>query len=203
MTSILSDIPRPLSALSVVERRGYTYGRGLRSATCSPSRGVAIGGWMNMENFINGYPGRRAQSSCRRWRKRWARREHRFFFDRLLDHYLAEDDIAFIAGLGANAVRLPSTTGTSRTISSPLSIRKRGFARLDRASAVVRRPRRLRHHRHARGSRAGRIPTGTPTTGTSTLCSGRNDSFRIGLSLSGRSLHVDIGAIRPSPATTC
>ncbi len=68
-------------------------------------RGTCIGGWMNMENFINGYPG--DESGVRA-----ALADvlgpglARFFFDRWLDYFLAEGDIAFIQETGANVVRL-------------------------------------------------------------------------------------------------
>src|SRR5579872_1655891 len=68
-------------------------------------RGVAIGGWMNMENFINGYPG--AEHSLRSFMAREMGKDRAaFFFDRMLDYYLGEEDLAFIAGLGANTVRI-------------------------------------------------------------------------------------------------
>src|SRR5512142_462104 len=68
-------------------------------------RGVCIGGWMNMENFINGYPG--AEHGVRAALAEVlgsARAE--FFFERWLDHFLSEQDIAFIKECGANVVRL-------------------------------------------------------------------------------------------------
>lgn len=49
-------------------------------------RGVNIGGWMNMENFIDGYPG--SESRFRALMKQeLGERKASFFFDRFLDHF--------------------------------------------------------------------------------------------------------------------
>jgi endoglucanase len=68
-------------------------------------RGVCVGGWMNMENFINGYPG--DESGTRRAMAEIlgpARAE--FLFDRWLDYFFTEDDAVFLKECGANVVRL-------------------------------------------------------------------------------------------------
>jgi len=69
-------------------------------------RGVCVGGWMNMENFINGYPG--DESGVRRAAAEIlgpARAE--FLFDRWLDYFFNADDVVFLKEYGANVVRLP------------------------------------------------------------------------------------------------
>ena len=62
-------------------------------------RGVGLGGWMNMENFITGYPAnesamREAVGAVLGWERADA------FFERLLDRFFTAEDAAFLAGLG-------------------------------------------------------------------------------------------------------
>src|SRR6266511_1586740 len=69
-------------------------------------RGVGLGGWMNMENFVTGYP---ATESLQRQALRKALGEdgYRAYFDRFLDSFFADEDAALLASLGLNCVRLP------------------------------------------------------------------------------------------------
>src|SRR4029079_1541317 len=69
-------------------------------------RGVGLGGWMNMENFITGYP---ANESAMREAVATVLGPERAerFFARLLDRFFGPADASFLAGLGVNCVRLP------------------------------------------------------------------------------------------------
>jgi endoglucanase len=94
-------------------------------------RGTCIGGWMNMENFINGYPGdehglRAAMAEI------LGQGKAQFFFDRWLDYFLAEEDIAFIKFCGATVVRLPLNYRHFERDSEPYKYLETGFERLDR-----------------------------------------------------------------------
>lgn len=62
-------------------------------------RGVGIGGFLHLENFINGYPG-----VGHELRTVMANDD---FFRLMADHFFTEDDVAFIAETGANTIRLP------------------------------------------------------------------------------------------------
>ncbi|MGE5549729.1 MAG: glycoside hydrolase family 5 protein [Bacteroidota bacterium] len=94
-------------------------------------RGVCIGGWMNMENFINGYPG--AEYTLRAAMAReLGPAKASFFFDRMLDYFLAEDDLRFIKGCGATAVRLPLNYRHFEADAQPFMYLETGFARLQR-----------------------------------------------------------------------
>src|SRR5262245_28603402 len=87
-------------------------------------RGAGLGGWMNMENFITGYPanetGMRAAVAGVIGEERAER-----FFDRLVDAFFGEEDARLLAELGVNCVRLP--------INYRAFEREDGFARLSRA----------------------------------------------------------------------
>src|SRR5881296_69956 len=69
-------------------------------------RGFGLGGWMNMENFITGYP---ANEEAMREALYSVLGEERYdrFFDRFLEDFFSEDDAAFIHSLGLNLLRLP------------------------------------------------------------------------------------------------
>jgi aryl-phospho-beta-D-glucosidase BglC (GH1 family) len=95
-------------------------------------RGTCVGGWMNMENFINGYPG--AEHGQRAVMAEVLGPDKAdYFFDRMLDYMLAEDDIAFLRSLGATVVRLPLNYRHFEDDSRPFTYLEPGFARLDRA----------------------------------------------------------------------
>jgi aryl-phospho-beta-D-glucosidase BglC (GH1 family) len=94
-------------------------------------RGVCLGGWMNMENFINGYPG--SEHGLRAVMAQIiGPYKARFFFDRLLDHFVTEADIAFIRRQGATVVRIPLNYRHFEADSQPYHYLSEGFDRLDR-----------------------------------------------------------------------
>ena len=94
-------------------------------------RGTCIGGWMNMENFINAYPG--DEHGLRAMMAETLGSENaQFFFDRWLDYFLAEEDIAFIKSAGATVVRLPLNYRHFERDDEPFIYMEPGFARLDK-----------------------------------------------------------------------
>ncbi len=101
-------------------------------------RGVGIGGWMNMENFINGYPGTeqglRVAMSQVLGEPRAA-----FFFDRLLDYFLSDADLAFIKSCGANVVRLALNYRHFESDDDPFTYLETGFKRLERVVGICER----------------------------------------------------------------
>jgi len=95
-------------------------------------RGTCVGGWMNMEDFIDGYPGsehgiRSAVASV------LGPAKAAFFFERLLDHFFTEDDVAFMKACGATVVRLPLNYRHFERDATPFQYEEAGFARLDEA----------------------------------------------------------------------
>jgi len=95
-------------------------------------RGACVGGWMNMENFIDGYPGAEHALRATLAETLGASKAH-FFFERLLDYFLAEDDIAFMKAQGATVVRLPLNYRHFERDAEPFTYLESGFARLEQA----------------------------------------------------------------------
>lgn len=93
-------------------------------------RGTCVGGWMNMENFINGYPG--DESGVRAIMARdLGSDKAEFFFDRMLDAVLGEEDIRFLKDCGATVVRLPLNYRHFERDDAPFQYSAKGFARLE------------------------------------------------------------------------
>lgn len=93
-------------------------------------RGYCVGGWLNLENFINGYPGH-PQTFRAALEKVLGKGKTAFFFDRMLDHFLAEDDIRHMASLGANVLRVPFNYRHLEDDAKPFAWKESGFRRLD------------------------------------------------------------------------
>src|SRR3569623_1740290 len=85
-----------------------TEGPRIVDGTGSPVvlRGFGLGGWMNMENFITGYPANE-EGQREILRQVLGQQKYEFFFDRFLQYFFEEDDVKFVKSLGLNAVRLP------------------------------------------------------------------------------------------------
>jgi endoglucanase len=93
-------------------------------------RGSCVGGWMNMENFINGYPG--AESGLRAvMADELGKSRAAVFFDRMLDNLLGEDDIRFLKECGSTVVRLPLNYRHFEDDAKPFVYLESGFARLN------------------------------------------------------------------------
>jgi len=93
-------------------------------------RGVNIGGWMNMENFIDGYPGSEAQLRYL-MNQKLGERKASYFFDRFMDHFFNENDVAFLKKSGVTAIRLPVNYRHFELDQDPFEYLGAGFKRLD------------------------------------------------------------------------
>jgi aryl-phospho-beta-D-glucosidase BglC (GH1 family) len=98
-------------------------------------RGVGLGGWMNMENFITGYPATESRMRAAVAGVLGTDRAERFF-DRLLARFFEDEDAALLAQLGANCVRVPINYRHFERDDQPFALREAGFALLDRAVAL-------------------------------------------------------------------
>src|SRR5256884_8638279 len=95
-------------------------------------RGVGLGGWMNMENFITGFPGTETALRDALAKTLGAEVAGRFF-DRFLEVFFGPEDAAHLASLGLNLVRLPLSYRHLEDDMRPCEVREEGFRHLDRA----------------------------------------------------------------------
>ncbi|MEO0081272.1 MAG: glycoside hydrolase family 5 protein [candidate division WOR-3 bacterium] len=100
-------------------------------------RGFGVGGWMNSENFINGYPG--FESGLRAaLAEELGPAKAEFFWDRMLDCFLAEDDIKLMKELGCTVVRLPLNYRHFEADEAPGVWLEKGYNRLNQVLAWCR-----------------------------------------------------------------
>jgi len=93
-------------------------------------RGTCPGGWMNMEDFINGHPG--AEHTLRaQMAEILGSARAQFFFERMLDYFFNEDDVIFLRKAGASVVRIPLNYRHFEDDAAPFKYKETGFARLD------------------------------------------------------------------------
>jgi len=111
-----------------------TAGSGVVTADGEPVllRGVGVGGWLNMENFITGFPATEF-SHRQALRRVLGERRSGLLLGSLLDSFFGPPDAAFIASLGMNCVRIPVNYRHWEDDAWPGEINPEGFGRLDRA----------------------------------------------------------------------
>jgi len=95
-------------------------------------RGVGLGGWMNMENFITGYPATESEMRAGVARVLGPDKAERFF-DTLLDRFFTAADAALLSELGVTCIRLPVNYRHFESDGKPFELIEKGFERLDRA----------------------------------------------------------------------
>ncbi len=94
-------------------------------------RGFCLGDWMNMENFIIGYPGH--ESGLRSGIERVLGKEKaQFFFERFLHYFIQQEDLSFIKSLGCNVIRVPFNYRHFEDDDRPFEYKPEGFALLDK-----------------------------------------------------------------------
>jgi endoglucanase len=94
-------------------------------------RGFGLGGWMNMENFITGFPANE-EAHREALRAVLGEENYTFFFEHFLEYFFGEDDAAFIASLGLNLLRIPLNYRHFESDMEPFVIKQEGFKQLDR-----------------------------------------------------------------------
>ncbi|EPT02267.1 hypothetical protein FOMPIDRAFT_127526 [Fomitopsis schrenkii] len=94
-------------------------------------RGAGLGGWMNMENFISGYPGCEHQIRAA-LAEVVGKEKSEFFFDKFLEYFFSEADAKFFASLGLNCIRIPFNYKHFEDDMNPRVLKKEGFKHLDR-----------------------------------------------------------------------
>ncbi|USW53285.1 Putative glycoside hydrolase, family 5, glycoside hydrolase superfamily [Septoria linicola] len=99
-------------------------------------RGAALGGWMNMENFITGYPGHESQHRASML-KVLGQEKYDFFFDKFLEYFFMEEDAKFFKSKGFNCLRLPMNYRHFEDDMEPRVLKERnGFGALDRVVEI-------------------------------------------------------------------
>src|SRR6185437_697770 len=93
-------------------------------------RGYNIGGFLNMENFLTGFP---STESLQRSAMLRAMGESRYclFFDRFLEVFFADDDARYLRSLGMNHVRVPFNYLHFEDDDRPFELKEGGFTLLD------------------------------------------------------------------------
>ncbi|KAI0031096.1 glycoside hydrolase [Vararia minispora EC-137] len=94
-------------------------------------RGAGLGGWMNMENFISGYPGcefqiREALADA------VGKEKSELFFDKFLEYFFQDADAAYFKSLGLNCIRIAFNYRHFEDDMNPRVLKPEGFKHLDR-----------------------------------------------------------------------
>lgn len=94
-------------------------------------RGVGLGGWMNMENFITGYP---ANEEAHREALRDVLGDKLYgrLAGGILGAFFGSADARYLRSLGLNLVRLPVNYRHFEDDARPFELKEEGFAHLDR-----------------------------------------------------------------------
>jgi len=98
--------------------------------------GVGLGGWMNMENFITGYPGNE-EAIRRLLRVRMGDEAYDAFFDAFYTDFFSDADAAHLASLGIDSVRIPFNYRHFEDDDRPFVLKEEGLARLDRVVSLL------------------------------------------------------------------
>lgn len=99
--------------------------------------GFGLGGLLNLEDFISGYPGNE-EALRRHLLKRMGRGAYDAFFDAYERAFFDQADAAYIASLGLNSVRVPVNYRQLEDDAAPFSLKEEGFSKLDRVIDVLR-----------------------------------------------------------------
>lgn len=111
----------------------HTDGTRLRDGAGAPVRlkGFGLGGWLNMENFITGYPANESMMRAAMVDVLGADRAD-LFFDRLLTVFFTPADARLLVESGLNSLRLPLNYRHLEDDARPFEIIDGGFRHLDR-----------------------------------------------------------------------
>jgi endoglucanase len=106
-----------------------------QSGTKITLHGIGLGGWMNMENFITGFPAN--ENAFRQVVFRALGKEKAdFLFDRYLEYFFSDEDAKFIRSMGLNLVRLPFNYRHFEDDMNPTVILEAGLRHLDRVIKI-------------------------------------------------------------------
>lgn len=98
-------------------------------------KGAAIGGMLNMENFITGYSGHEHEHRAQ-MAEVLGEEKAKFFFDRLIHHFFTDADAAYFASLGLNCIRIPFNYRHFIDDMNPSVFKQEGFDLLDKCVEI-------------------------------------------------------------------
>lgn len=98
-------------------------------------KGAALGGMLNMENFINGYAGHEFEHR-NALTQVLGQEKADFYFERLIYHFFTEADAQLFSSLGFNCVRNPFNYKYFLDDQNPDIIKPSGFEKLDRVVEI-------------------------------------------------------------------
>jgi endoglucanase len=123
--------------MSTLPRFAHTRGTSVIGIDGEPIRlrGICIGGWLNMENFITGFTANEAlmRSGVQ---DVLGQERYQLFFESLLSSFFGNEDAAFLASIGVNSVRIPLNYRHLEDDANPFAVKEDGFRHLDRAIAT-------------------------------------------------------------------
>ena len=99
-------------------------------------RGAGLGGWMNMENFITGFPGHEKEHRAAMLSVLGPEKYY-YFFDQWLENFFTEADVKYFASLGLNCIRIPFNYRHFEDDMNPRVLKPEGFKHLDRVINLV------------------------------------------------------------------
>ncbi|MDR3070469.1 MAG: glycoside hydrolase family 5 protein [Propionibacteriaceae bacterium] len=94
--------------------------------------GFGLGGYLNWENFITGFPGTEGELR-RALLDEMGSESFRVFFDRFEECFFDAADARYLASLGTNSVRLPINYHHLEDDARPFAIKTTGLEKIDRA----------------------------------------------------------------------
>jgi len=131
LLSALETAPPPRGILQASGREIVIDGRPIRL------RGVNLGGWMLIEDYMIGLPWTEWKIR-EQFRRILGEESYSAFFDAFDRAFIAEEDIAFLARTGFNIVRLPFNYRHLENDLAPGQWLESGFKQLDRAVSLCR-----------------------------------------------------------------
>jgi endoglucanase len=102
-----------------------------KSGNAVKLHGVGLGGWMNMENFITGFPANEDAFRSIVYQA-LGNEKADFFFERYLEYFFTNQDACFIKSLGLNTLRVPFNYHHFEDDMQPMEIREEGLKSLER-----------------------------------------------------------------------
>jgi hypothetical protein len=93
--------------------------------------GFGLGGWLNMEDFITGYPGNE-EAMRRHLRAAMGQAAYDAFFETFDEVFLTAADADLMSSMGLNSVRLPVNYRRLERDDAPFEYLESGFRQLDR-----------------------------------------------------------------------